>query len=44
MFSLNKEGASSSKQAITTDSNLVELVTVEWLKTSLLSQMVVPTL
>lgn len=37
MFSLNKAGASSQKSAITTDSNLVELVTVDWLKACLLS-------
>jgi hypothetical protein len=38
MFSLNKAGATSQKNAITTDSNLVELVTIEWLKACLLSQ------
>ena len=44
MFSLNKAGASSQKSAITTDSNLVELVTIDWLKACLLSQSVVPTI
>jgi hypothetical protein len=43
MFSLNKAGATSQKSAITTDSNLVEIVTVDWLKASLLAQSVIPT-
>lgn len=37
MFALNKAGAKSQKNAISTDSNLVELVTVTWLKDCLLT-------
>ena len=44
MFSQNKAGANSNKAAITTDSNLVEIVTIDWLKSCLLQQKVCSTL